>query len=181
MSAQPGGNMERVLRLMAEKQASDVYLSANSPILIKISGQLLQLSDQPLTHAQPRQLDVAGDHRRFPDRRQPRQAQVGRDDAFVHGPAAAQRRVFLVDDDGGVVEATRANVWVRSGEELLTPPLSKCGLPGVMRDHILETVPGARIASVRAEDLSAAEEVLLSNAVRGLFPVRIGTPLAGRA
>jgi len=56
MSGQPGGNMERVLRLMAEKQASDVYLSANSPILIKINGQLLQLSDQPLTHAQPRQL-----------------------------------------------------------------------------------------------------------------------------
>jgi twitching motility protein PilU len=51
-----GGNMERVLRLMAEKSASDVYLSANSPILIKINGQLLQLSDQQLTHAQPRQL-----------------------------------------------------------------------------------------------------------------------------
>ncbi len=51
-----GGNMERVLRLMAEKGASDVYLSANSPILIKINGQLLQLSDQPLTHTQPRQL-----------------------------------------------------------------------------------------------------------------------------
>jgi twitching motility protein PilU len=56
MSTGNGGNMERVLRLMAEKQASDVYLSANSPILIKINGQLLQLSDQPLTHAQPRQL-----------------------------------------------------------------------------------------------------------------------------
>ena len=51
-----GTNMERVLRLMSEKTASDVYLSANSPILIKINGQLLQLSDQPLTHAQPRQL-----------------------------------------------------------------------------------------------------------------------------
>ena len=50
------GNMERVLRLMAEKGASDVYLSANTPILIKINGQLLQLSDQPLTHTQPRQL-----------------------------------------------------------------------------------------------------------------------------
>ena len=48
--------MERVLRLMSEKAASDVYLSSNSPILIKISGQILQLSDQPLTHAQPRQL-----------------------------------------------------------------------------------------------------------------------------
>ena len=50
------GNMERVLQLMSDKQASDVYLSANSPILIKINGQLLQLSDQPLTHTQPRQL-----------------------------------------------------------------------------------------------------------------------------
>ncbi len=50
------GNMERVLRLMTEKSASDVYLSAKSPILIKINGQLLQLSDQPLTPMQPRQL-----------------------------------------------------------------------------------------------------------------------------
>ncbi|MFM9914973.1 MAG: PilT/PilU family type 4a pilus ATPase [Rhizobacter sp.] len=50
------GNMERVLRLMSEKNASDVYLSANTPILIKINGQIMQLSDQPLTPAQPRQL-----------------------------------------------------------------------------------------------------------------------------
>src|SRR4249920_2615042 len=50
------GNMERVLRLMSEKGGSDVYLSSSSPILIKINGQLLQLSDQPLTHTQPRQL-----------------------------------------------------------------------------------------------------------------------------
>ena len=51
-----GGNMERVLRLMSEKGASDVYLSANSPILIKINGNVIQLSDQSLTHNQPRQL-----------------------------------------------------------------------------------------------------------------------------
>ncbi len=56
MAATNGGNMERVLRLMADKHASDVYLSANTPILIKINGQILQLSDQPLTPAQPRQL-----------------------------------------------------------------------------------------------------------------------------
>jgi twitching motility protein PilU len=56
MSTMSGANMERVLRLMSEKGASDVYLSASSPILIKINGQLLQLSDQPLTHTQPRQL-----------------------------------------------------------------------------------------------------------------------------
>lgn len=50
------GNMERVLRLMAEKSASDVYLSANTPILIKIHGQIMQLSDQLITPPQLRQL-----------------------------------------------------------------------------------------------------------------------------
>jgi twitching motility protein PilU len=51
-----GGNLERVLRLMAEKKASDVFLSARTPILIKIHGQIMQLTDQVLTPSQPRQL-----------------------------------------------------------------------------------------------------------------------------
>jgi len=50
------GNMERVLRLMAEKSASDVYISANTPILIKIHGQILQLSDQLVSPSQVRAL-----------------------------------------------------------------------------------------------------------------------------
>jgi len=49
-------NLERVLRLMAEKSASDVYMAANTPILIKINGQILQLSDQILSTNQTRQL-----------------------------------------------------------------------------------------------------------------------------
>ena len=50
------GRLDKVMRLMAERQASDVFLSANMPILIKIHGQMLQLSDQVLTPQQPRQL-----------------------------------------------------------------------------------------------------------------------------
>jgi len=48
--------MERILRLMADKGASDVYLSANMPVLIRINGQIVQLSDQLLGPMQPRQL-----------------------------------------------------------------------------------------------------------------------------
>jgi twitching motility protein PilU len=48
--------MEKVLRLMADKGASDIYLSANTAILIRINGQILQLSDQILTPSQIRQL-----------------------------------------------------------------------------------------------------------------------------
>ena len=40
--------MERILRLMADKKASDVYLSAHSPALIKINGQALPINSQML-------------------------------------------------------------------------------------------------------------------------------------
>jgi twitching motility protein PilU len=50
------GNMERVLRLMAERGASDVYLAVNTPILIRIDGQMVQLSEQLVSVSQMRQL-----------------------------------------------------------------------------------------------------------------------------
>jgi len=50
------GTMERILRLMAEKKASDVYLSANSPALIKINGQCVPINNQSLPFDAPRNL-----------------------------------------------------------------------------------------------------------------------------
>lgn len=43
------GNMERILRLMAEKNASDIFISANAPVLIKINGNAMPANPQPLT------------------------------------------------------------------------------------------------------------------------------------
>ena len=48
--------MERILRLMAEKKASDVYLSANSPALIKINGEAVPINNQILPADAPRHL-----------------------------------------------------------------------------------------------------------------------------
>lgn len=65
--------MERVLRLMAERGASDVYLAVNTPILIRIDGQIVQLSEQLVSVSQlrgllaevlkPAQLDELDRHR----------------------------------------------------------------------------------------------------------------------
>jgi twitching motility protein PilU len=48
--AMPGtsGTMERILRLMAEKKASDVYLSAHAPAQIRINGQCIPINSQIL-------------------------------------------------------------------------------------------------------------------------------------
>ena len=40
--------MEKILRLMVDKKASDVYLSAHSPALIKINGQSIPINSQIL-------------------------------------------------------------------------------------------------------------------------------------
>ncbi|MBS3911104.1 MAG: PilT/PilU family type 4a pilus ATPase [Hydrogenophaga sp.] len=50
------GTMERILRLMADKKASDVYLSANAPAMIKINGQTLPINSQILPPEAPRNL-----------------------------------------------------------------------------------------------------------------------------
>lgn len=50
------GTMERILRLMAEKKASDVYLSAHAPAQIRIDGQCLPVNSQPLPPDAPLKL-----------------------------------------------------------------------------------------------------------------------------
>jgi twitching motility protein PilU len=50
------GTMERILRLMGEKKASDVYLSAQSPVLIRVNGQCVPINSQVLPPDAPRSL-----------------------------------------------------------------------------------------------------------------------------
>ncbi|MBU7576013.1 PilT/PilU family type 4a pilus ATPase [Hydrogenophaga sp. UC242_50] len=50
------GTMERILRLMADKKASDVYLTAHAPAMIKINGQTIPVNSQVLPPEAPRNL-----------------------------------------------------------------------------------------------------------------------------
>ena len=45
--------MERILRLMAERKASDIYLSAHSPVLIRINGTCVPINAQVLPATAP--------------------------------------------------------------------------------------------------------------------------------
>jgi len=50
------GTMDRILRLMAERKASDVYLSANAPAQIRINGQCVPINPQVLPPEAPLEL-----------------------------------------------------------------------------------------------------------------------------
>ncbi|XAH21090.1 PilT/PilU family type 4a pilus ATPase [Xylophilus sp. GW821-FHT01B05] len=50
------GTMERLLRLMAEQHASDLYLSANAPATLRINGECVAVNAQILPYDTPRAL-----------------------------------------------------------------------------------------------------------------------------
>ena len=88
--------------------------------------------------------------------------------------AGADDALFLTVD-GHLSEATSANVFLVSGEELATPSLDSAILPGTTRDWILGWAGRVglrcREATLTAADLAAADEAFLSSSVAGILPV----------
>ena len=83
--------------------------------------------------------------------------------------------VLLWNPQGEATESTIANLVVRLGGELVTPPVS-CGLlPGTLRAELLNTGQ-VRERVVTLTELAAAEEVWLVNSVRGWIRVQVDWP-----
>jgi para-aminobenzoate synthetase/4-amino-4-deoxychorismate lyase len=76
--------------------------------------------------------------------------------------------------DGELTEGARSNVFVKLGGRWYTPPLSAGLLPGVMRAVLLAD-PGWNATERRLtlDDLRAAEEVVVCNALRGALRVTV--------
>jgi len=85
--------------------------------------------------------------------------------------------VLFTNERGEVTEGAVTNVFIKKAGALYTPPV-KCGLlNGVFRRDFLLKHPECREKVLTVDDLYAADEVYLTNSVRGM--VRVG--LAERA
>ncbi len=120
--------MERILRLMAEKKASDVYLSANAPALIKINGECMPINNQVLPPDAPR--NPAGR-----DRHAARHGRAAGNRRAEHGRAALQGvgrfRVSAMRQRGSV--AVGGSLHRPAG-----PQLESLKLPPILTELILE-------------------------------------------
>jgi para-aminobenzoate synthetase/4-amino-4-deoxychorismate lyase len=83
---------------------------------------------------------------------------------------------LVVDADGTVLEASRSNVFLVLDGALVTPRADGRLLPGLARRRVLELARGAglpvRETDVGSTDLERADEVFLTNSLRGIEPVR---------
>jgi len=78
---------------------------------------------------------------------------------------------LLRDSTGRVISATAANLFVRIDGVWRTPALDNCGIAGIARGWLLDTLPGVDVTVMGRESIENAEALFLCNAVRGILPV----------
>jgi 4-amino-4-deoxychorismate lyase len=83
---------------------------------------------------------------------------------------------LTLDDEGLVVEGTMTNLFAQQDGRLLTPPVERCGVAGVMRSLVMEMAAEVGLAVEQRQltpaDIGQAEGLFLTNAVIGIWPVR---------
>jgi 4-amino-4-deoxychorismate lyase len=82
---------------------------------------------------------------------------------------------LMLNDRGEVVCGTMSNLFFTRTGVLFTPPLDECGVSGIMRNTILQVVQSLGIAvkeaAVSKAALQNADDIFLSNALIGIWPV----------
>lgn len=83
---------------------------------------------------------------------------------------------ILLNDSKNVVEALQGNIFMLTGDKLVTPPVSEGCLNGVMRKQILnlaKKIEGIEVAEeiISPFDLQKADELFITNVIKGIQPV----------
>ena len=121
------GTMERILRLMGEKQASDVYLSASAPALIRINGDCVPINNQILTPDAPKALLAEV----VPPERIEELEETGELNMGVPLTGVGRFRISAMRQRGSYAVVIRFITYQ-------IPELSNLGLPPVLSDLIME-------------------------------------------
>lgn len=91
--------------------------------------------------------------------------------AEVH--AAGGGEGILLDADDHVISAIAANLFLVSGEQLLTPRLDRCGVRGVLRARILRAFKSrCELRRITRDMLAEADEAFTCSSIRGVIPLR---------
>jgi para-aminobenzoate synthetase / 4-amino-4-deoxychorismate lyase len=96
---------------------------------------------------------------------------------YNHATQVSRERGYIdaifQNERGVVTEGAISNIVVKRGDCWLTPPVDSGLLPGVYRTSLLRRMPEIQVVEFSVEQLLGADEVWLTNAVRGMRRVLI--------
>jgi 4-amino-4-deoxychorismate lyase len=88
---------------------------------------------------------------------------------------------LTLDTAGRLICGTMSNVFIVKKSVLITPAITRCGVSGVMRRHLIGLLRAeghfdCEVRDVAADELATADEVFLSNSQFGVLPVNACLP-----
>ena len=96
-------------------------------------------------------------------------------EAYSKAKAAGYDEALLLNRDGHVFEASRANVFIVLNGQIFTPPLSSGCLNGIIRQQIIKIARSlktpVRERNITLAMLKKADKVFLTNSLAGLISV----------
>ncbi|WP_346238203.1 aminotransferase class IV [Niabella insulamsoli] len=75
---------------------------------------------------------------------------------------------FITNQYGRICETTIANLFWIKNHTIFTPPLTEGCVSGVMRAYLIDSIKTVSEKPCQASDLIEADEVFLTNAIRGI-------------
>ena len=83
---------------------------------------------------------------------------------------------LMLDTDKRLICGTMSNVFIATQSSLATPAITRCGVSGIMRRHVLRLLQDAGIdcvvRDIQVDELASADEVFLTNSQFGILPLR---------
>ncbi len=84
---------------------------------------------------------------------------------------------LMLDVEGRLVAGTMSNLFLIDRHRLRTPAITRCGVRGIMRGVVVEAAHAAGVVVEEVDlslgDLRSADGAFLTNALIGLWPIRV--------
>jgi para-aminobenzoate synthetase/4-amino-4-deoxychorismate lyase len=96
------------------------------------------------------------------------------EEEFLKAQEQGMYDAIFLNKKGEIAEASRHNIFIEKKGIFYTPPISSGALPGVMRKKILnDKRMVSKVRVLYLDDLQKADNIYLSNSIRGLVKVNL--------
>jgi branched-chain amino acid aminotransferase len=162
------------IRINVWRESSGKYLPETNSVSVSISSE--SLADKNYIWNSPIKLGVSKKVKKSYDNL----SNIKSSSALLYVVASLEAKennlddVVILNSYDKVADATSSNIFIIKDNKIITPSLRDAGVAGVMRKNIIDLL-NERFSiteqSLTIEDVTASDEIFLTNVMKGIQPV----------